>query len=172
MKVTLSQFPAQGEISTATADFSETPAKLPFDLRVAEDCRLLGTAWTPTDDPRCADGACPGTAQNDHRDICLTLPDVRARLLVVRGCGFTCTVQVGKDHPVSPQPPLPLSVDQVTAAWLTLALPALMAPGYQAEAVFYRDLAPPWTAHALLVRQGRLRAGHRRAPRPHGAAAG
>lgn len=97
---------------------------------------------------------------------------------------------------MSPDPPLPLSVDQVTAAWLTLALRAggaddgvdvervalsnivwgtatkvmlkvtyasggeelpdrlcvkggflpelraLMAPGYQAEAMFYRDLAP------------------------------
>lgn len=96
---------------------------------------------------------------------------------------------------MSSQPPLPLSVDQVTAAWLTLALRAggaeevdvervelanivwgtatkvilkmtygaggdelpdrlcikggfvpelraLMAPGYQAEAMFYRDLAP------------------------------
>lgn len=155
VQVTLTQLPAEGDVSAATTDFSETPAKLPFDLRVAEDSRLLvvasqdarigkrpatlsatrvltgtevpasrdagcrvtdsrgkalaqkpcgltdgvlGSPWTPIDDPRCAKGPCPGTAQNDHRDIYLTLADpVRARLLVVRGCGFTCTVEVSSD---------------------------------------------------------------------------
>jgi hypothetical protein len=153
--VTLTQLPAEGDVSTATADFSETPVKLPFDLRIAEDSRLLvsahqqakigdrpvtlsatsvlvgtevpasrdaacrvtdskgkpiaqspcgltdgllGSPWTPTDDPLCANGPCPGTAQNDHRDIYVTLAQtVKAALLVVRGCGFTCTVMVSSD---------------------------------------------------------------------------
>lgn len=153
--VALTQLPADGDVSGATADFTETPVKLPFDLRVAEDSRLLiaahreakigdrpvtlsatsvlrgtarpisrdascrvtdsqgkplaqepcgltdgrlGSPWEPTDDPRCAAGPCPGTAQNDHRDIYVTLADpVRATLLVVRGCGFTCTVEVSAD---------------------------------------------------------------------------
>lgn len=44
------------------------------------------------------DGPCPGTTQKDHRDIYVTLADpVRATLLVVRGCGVTCTVQVSSD---------------------------------------------------------------------------
>jgi hypothetical protein len=153
--VTLTQLPAEGNVSAATADFTETPVKLPFDLRIAEDSRLLvsahqsakigdrpvtlsatsvavgtavpasrgapcrvtdskgkalaqqpcgltdgilGSPWTPNDDPACSQGPCPGTAQNDHRDIYVTLPTaVKATLLVVRGCGFTCTVMVSSD---------------------------------------------------------------------------
>ncbi|HUR73736.1 MAG TPA: carboxypeptidase-like regulatory domain-containing protein [Sporichthya sp.] len=165
VSVTLTQLPADGDVSGATADFTETPVKLPFDLRVAEDSRLLvaahreaqigdrpvtlsatsvlkgtavpasrgaacrvtdsqgkalaqqpcgltdgllGSPWTPTDDPACADGPCPGTAQNDHRDIYVTLADpVRATLLVVRGCGFTCTVMVSADGKTFRELPAP-----------------------------------------------------------------
>jgi hypothetical protein len=157
VSVTVTQLPAEGNVSSATADFTETPVKLPFDLRVAEDSRLLvsahqaakigdrpvtlsatsvvvgpavpasrnapcrvtdskgkalvqqpcgltdgilGTAWTPKDDPACREGPCPGTAQHDHRDIYVTLPAaVPATLLVVRGCGFTCSVMVSPDAP-------------------------------------------------------------------------
>lgn len=153
--VAVTQLPADGDVSGATADFTETEVDLPFDLRVAEDSRLLvaahrearignrpvtlsatsvlrgtavpvsrgascrvtdadgkplpqepcgltdgrlGAPWEPVDDPRCANGPCPGKAQNDHRDIYVTLADpVRALLLVVRGCGFTCTVEVSAD---------------------------------------------------------------------------
>lgn len=46
--VTVTQLPAEGDVSAATTDFSETPAKLPaklpFDLRMIEDRRLLVTA--------------------------------------------------------------------------------------------------------------------------------
>jgi hypothetical protein len=142
-------------VAAATADFSETSVRLPFDLRTAEDSRLLvvarqaariggrdatlsatnvltgtavpasrdagcaltdsrgrprpqkpcgltdgvlGAAWTPDDDPRCAQGPCPGTAQHDHRDVVVRLPRaVAARFLVVRGCGFTCSVLVSAD---------------------------------------------------------------------------
>lgn len=153
--VTLTQVAAEGDASTATTDFSETQVTLPFDLRIAEDSRLLvtarqtarlrgmdatlsatsvlagslvpasrdaacsltdsrgrprpqqpcgltdgtlGASWTPDDDPRCAQGPCPGKAQNDHRDVVVTLAKaVPAKLLVVRGCGFTCTVSVSAD---------------------------------------------------------------------------
>jgi hypothetical protein len=153
--VTLTQLAAEGDVRAATADFSETPVRLPFDLRTAEDSRLLvvarrsariggrdatmsatnvlagsavpasrnascsltdsrgkarpqrpcgltdgilGAAWTPDDDPRCAQGPCPGTAQHDHRDVVVRLARaVPARFLVVRGCGFTCVVTVSAD---------------------------------------------------------------------------
>ena len=157
--VSLSQLAVEGDVSAATADFSETAVRLPFDLRVAEDSRLLvvarqaarlrgpagtydadmsasgvlagtlvpasrdaacsltdsrgrarlqkpcgltdgalGTPWTADDDPRCARGPCPGTAQHDHRDVVVRLArPVPARLLVVRGCGFTCVVSVSAD---------------------------------------------------------------------------
>jgi hypothetical protein len=59
---------------------------------------VLGASWTPDDDPACAKGPCPGTAQHDHRDMLITLPrSVTARLLVIRGCGFTCSVTVSAD---------------------------------------------------------------------------
>lgn len=167
VSVTLTQLPAEGNVSNATADFTETPAKLPFDLRIAEDSRLLvaahqeakigdrpvtlsatsvltgtavpasrdaacrvtdskgkplaqspcgltdgilGATWTPTDDPACANGPCPGTAQNDHRDLYVTLPQaVNATLLVVRGCGFTCTVMVSSDGKTFRELPAPAS---------------------------------------------------------------
>lgn len=165
VSVTLTQLPAEGDVSGATADFTETPVQLPFDLRVAEDSRLLvaahqearigdrpvtlsatsvlagtavpasrgaacrvtdsegkalaqqpcgltdgllGSPWDPTDDPRCADGPCPGTAQNDHRDSYVTLAKpVTATLLVVRGCGFTCTVMVSADGKTFRELPAP-----------------------------------------------------------------
>lgn len=55
--------------------------------------------WHPTDDPRCADGPCPGALQSDHRDVTIVLSrPVGATLLVVRGCGDpTCLVQVSAD---------------------------------------------------------------------------
>lgn len=153
--VSLTQLAAEGDVKAATADFSETPVRLPFDLRTAEDSRLLvvarqaariagrdatlsatnvlagsavpasrnascsltdsrgkarpqkpcgltdgilGASWTPDDDPRCAQGPCPGKAQNDHRDVVVRLAKaVPARFLVVRGCGFTCVVTVSSD---------------------------------------------------------------------------
>jgi hypothetical protein len=165
VSVTLTQLPAEGNVSSATADFTETPVKLPFDLRIAEDSRLLvsahqparigdrpvtlsatsvvvgtavpasrgapcrvtdskgkaliqkscgltdgilGSPWTPNDDPACSQGPCPGTAQNDHRDIYVTLPAaVKATLLVVRGCGFTCTVMVSSDGRTFRELPVP-----------------------------------------------------------------
>jgi hypothetical protein len=118
--VTVTQLPAEGDVSGATTDLTATPVKLPFDLRIGEDSRLLiaatqpakagkypatlsatrviagdtvpgsrgagcsvtnsqgkplkqkhcgltdgalGMAWTPDDDPACAKGPCPGTAQ-------------------------------------------------------------------------------------------------------------
>lgn len=154
-KLTISQLTAEGDVAAATTDLTGTAVNLPFDLRLAEDSRLLldvgqparigghdgrttatrvlagdvvpasrggactvtdsrgkqrrqpgcgltdgvlGESWQPDDDPRCVDGPCPGTAQHDHRDILVTLPKaVRARLLVVRGCGFTCLVAVSSD---------------------------------------------------------------------------
>jgi hypothetical protein len=153
--LTASQLTAEGDTSGATTDLSGTDVKLPFDLRLAEDSRLLldvsqpvriGTregrttatrvlagdvvpasrdaacsvtdakgkqrkqadcgltdgilakSWTPDDDPRCAQGPCPGTAQNKHRDVLVTLRKaVAGRFLVVRGCGFTCEVSVSAD---------------------------------------------------------------------------
>lgn len=153
--VTVTQLPADGDVSTAKTDLTESPVGLPFDLRIGEDSRLLidatqpakighndatlsatrvlagdtvpasraasctvtdsqgrprkqrpcgltdgalGMAWQPDDDPRCASGPCPGTAQHDHRDVLITLSrSVRATLLVVRGCAFTCTVTVSAD---------------------------------------------------------------------------
>ena len=153
--VTVTQLPAEGDVSTAKTDLTESPVRLPFDLRIGEDSRLLidatqpakvakfdatlsatrvlagdtvpasrgagctvtdsqgkprkqrpcgltdgalGVAWQPDDDPRCASGPCPGTAQHEHRDVLITLSrSVNATLLVVRGCGFTCTVTVSAD---------------------------------------------------------------------------
>jgi hypothetical protein len=153
--VTVTQLPAEGDVSGATTDLTATPVKLPFDLRIGEDSRLLvaatqpakvgryratlsatrviagdtvpgsrgaactvtdsqgkprkqrpcgltdgalGIAWTPDDDPKCAAGPCPGTAQHDHRTVLITLrKPIKATLLVVRGCGFTCTVTVSSD---------------------------------------------------------------------------
>ncbi len=153
--LTVSQLTAEGDVSGVTTDLTGTDVTLPFDLRLAEDSRLLlnvtqsarigkregrlsatriltgdvvpasrdaacsvtdakgkqrkqaecgltdgilGTSWTPDDDPRCAQGPCPGTAQKDHRNVLITLPKaVAAKFLVVRGCGFTCTVTVSAD---------------------------------------------------------------------------
>jgi len=153
--VTVTQLAAEGDVSGATTDLTATPVKLPFDLRIGEDSRLLvaaaqpakvgkykatlsatrviagdtvpgsrgaactvtdsqgkprkqrpcgltdgalDTAWTPDDDPKCVNGPCPGTAQHDHRDVLITLrKPINATLLVVRGCGFTCTVTVSSD---------------------------------------------------------------------------
>lgn len=54
--------------------------------------------WPLHDDPACDDGPCPGTIQNEHRDVVILLPKpIDATLLVVRGCGFTCRVQVSAD---------------------------------------------------------------------------
>lgn len=66
---------------------------------VQDPCGLtdgdLTHAWDLKDDPRCVDGPCAGTVQNDHRDTYVTFARaIPARLLVVRGCGFTCTVSV------------------------------------------------------------------------------
>lgn len=59
---------------------------------------ILDQQWQPQDDPACADGPCPGTPQGDHRDVTVVLPKpTSATLLVVRGCGFTCQVQVSAD---------------------------------------------------------------------------
>ena len=56
---------------------------------------VLDTRWTPHDDPTCARGPCPGTIQNDHRDTYVTFTTpLAARLLVIRGCGFTCHVSI------------------------------------------------------------------------------
>ncbi|MGQ0843367.1 MAG: hypothetical protein ACT4QF_04460 [Sporichthyaceae bacterium] len=154
-KLTISQLTGEGDVSRSTTDLTGTDVTLPFDLRLAEDSRLLldvsqaarvgdrdgritatgvlagdvvpasrdaacsvtdsrgkqlrqkicgltdgvlGESWRPDDDPRCADGPCKGTAQKDQRDILVTLPkSVAARLIVVRGCGFTCTVTVSSD---------------------------------------------------------------------------
>jgi hypothetical protein len=153
--VSLTQLAKDGDVSAATTDFSETTVGLPFDVRLAEDSRLLVTArqaarlrgmeatlsatnvlaggavpvsrdapcsltdsrgkarpqkpcgltdgtlgspWAPDDDPRCAQGPCPGTVQDDHRDVVVRLARaVPAKLLVVRGCGFTCVVSVSSD---------------------------------------------------------------------------
>jgi hypothetical protein len=153
--VTVTQLAAEGDVSDATTDLTATPMKLPFDLRIGEDSRLLiaaaqpakvatftatlsatrvlagatvpgsrgatcsvtdsqgkplkqqhcgltdgalGVAWTPDDDPKCVNGPCPGTAQHDHRDVLIALgKPIDATLLVVRGCGFTCTVTVSSD---------------------------------------------------------------------------
>jgi hypothetical protein len=58
----------------------------------------LEQRWRPQDDPTCADGPCPGTIQNEHRDVTVLLrKPIDATLLVVRGCGFTCRVQVSTD---------------------------------------------------------------------------
>jgi hypothetical protein len=58
----------------------------------------LDQPWQPQDDPACAGGPCPGTLQHDHRDVTIVLPTpANATLLVVRGCGFTCQVQVSAD---------------------------------------------------------------------------
>ena len=58
----------------------------------------LDQDWEPQDDPACTNGPCPGTAQNDHRDVTVLLSKpLAATLLVVRGCGFTCRVQVSAD---------------------------------------------------------------------------
>lgn len=58
---------------------------------------VLDTDWQPVDDPRCADGPCPGTAQHDHRDVTVLLRHpLRAALVVVRGC-LTCTLLTSLD---------------------------------------------------------------------------
>lgn len=58
----------------------------------------LNQQWQPQDDPACASGPCPGTLQNKHRDVTVLLQKpIDATLLVVRGCGFTCRVQVSAD---------------------------------------------------------------------------
>ncbi len=58
----------------------------------------LDDGWQPHDDPACVNGPCPGTAQADHRDVTVTLDHpLNATLLVVRGCGFTCKVQISTD---------------------------------------------------------------------------
>jgi len=58
----------------------------------------LDQEWQPQDDPACNDGPCPGTLQNEHRDVTVLLAKpLAATLLVVRGCGFTCQVQVSAD---------------------------------------------------------------------------
>ena len=155
VKLTISQLTAEGDVSTATTDLTTTDVRPPFDLRLAEDSRVLveaeqeariagrdarlsatralrgdivpasrdascaltdsrgksrpqkpcgltdgvlGESWHPDDDPRCKQGPCPGTAQRSYRDVGITLSKaVAARLLVVRGCGFTCTVTVSAD---------------------------------------------------------------------------
>lgn len=58
----------------------------------------LDQQWQAQDDPACAEGPCPGTLQRDHRDVTVLLSKpIDATLLVVRGCGFTCRVQVSAD---------------------------------------------------------------------------
>jgi hypothetical protein len=154
-ELTVTQLAADGSTTAATTEDSQTKVPQPFDVRLAEDSRLLltgrqqarisgvdatlsatriltgdavaasrgaacaltdaqgharaqhpcgltdgvlGTAWIPDDDPACARGPCPGTAQNDHRDVLITLARaVNTRLLVVRDCGFTCVVTVSGD---------------------------------------------------------------------------
>jgi hypothetical protein len=59
---------------------------------------MLDTSWILQDDPSCAAGPCPGTAQDQVRDVTVTLAHpVRADLIVVRGCGFTCQVAWSTD---------------------------------------------------------------------------
>lgn len=59
---------------------------------------VLDQQWKPQDDPACTSGPCPGTLQNQHRDVTVLLAKpIDAKLLVVRGCGFTCRVQVSTD---------------------------------------------------------------------------
>lgn len=69
---------------------------------VQQSCGLtdgdLDDAWKPQDDPACVDGPCPGALQSSHRDVTVLLPHrLNATLLVVRGCGFTCRIQVSPD---------------------------------------------------------------------------
>jgi hypothetical protein len=69
---------------------------------VQQPCGLtdgnLNDAWKPQDDPACASGPCPGAPQSSHRDVTILLPHpLNGTLLVVRGCGFTCRIQVSGD---------------------------------------------------------------------------
>jgi hypothetical protein len=58
---------------------------------------VLDTDWQPVDDPRCVDGPCPGTAQDDHRDVTVVLSKpMPEALLVVRGC-LGCSVATSSD---------------------------------------------------------------------------
>jgi hypothetical protein len=57
----------------------------------------LEDGWQATDDPRCADGPCPGAKQHDHRDVTITLRrPINAALVVVRGC-LGCSVMTSPD---------------------------------------------------------------------------
>lgn len=59
---------------------------------------MLDTPWVLHDDPRCSSGPCPGTAQDRARDVTVLLTHpVRADLIVIRGCGFTCQVSWSTD---------------------------------------------------------------------------
>ncbi|HEY2214578.1 MAG TPA: hypothetical protein VGH31_05940 [Acidimicrobiales bacterium] len=59
---------------------------------------LLDTDWVVHDDPACREGPCPGTAQDQVRDVTVRLAHpVQANLIVVRGCGFTCQVALSSD---------------------------------------------------------------------------
>jgi hypothetical protein len=59
---------------------------------------MLDSPWPLHDDPLCQQGPCPGTAQNQARDVTVTLSHpIRSGLIVVRGCGFTCQVAWSAD---------------------------------------------------------------------------
>jgi hypothetical protein len=59
---------------------------------------MLDTNWQPQDDPACADGPCPGPSQRDVRDVTITLSRaILTDYIVVRGCGFTCSVGLSSD---------------------------------------------------------------------------
>lgn len=58
---------------------------------------VLDRDWQPADDPRCADGPCPGHRQAEHRDVTVVFRHaIDATLLVVRGCDG-CSAMVSRD---------------------------------------------------------------------------
>jgi hypothetical protein len=62
---------------------------------------MLDTEWVPQDDPICRQGPCPGSVQDRWRDVTVNLAHpIRASLIVVRGCGFTCQVAWSSDGSV------------------------------------------------------------------------
>lgn len=86
--------PSRGAACSVEGSTGQSIAQHPCGLTNG----MLDSAWPLQDDQLCQQGPCPGTVQNQARDVTVTLSHpVRSGLIVVRGCGFTCQVAWSAD---------------------------------------------------------------------------
>lgn len=93
-KLTISQFTAEGDVAGATTDLTGTAVKLAFDLRLAEDSRLLLDVSQPAriaghDGRTTATRVLAGDVVPASRDAACTVTDSRGKQRKQAACGLT-----------------------------------------------------------------------------------